>query len=173
MDRAEGRLGRRLLHNAWALAWYERVVRHFHLDELRRGVYEFGPVHLRVRDILGRDAVDEEEELPETLIVGPRTAAVHRRHSEVAPIGERRARQSLYTDPALYGGVRPFQPGDSLRRVHWRATARLGSPVSRRYEPARGREVILAVDVQTVEGADWEMTWDEQTFEECASPPPP
>ena len=61
--------------------------------------------------------------------------------------------------------MRPFQAGDSLRRVHWRATARLGMPVSRRYEPARGREVMLAVDVQTLPGPHWQMTWDEPSFE--------
>ncbi len=166
LERAEERLNLSILHNAWALAWYERVIRHFHLDDLRRGVYEFGPVHLRVRDILGRAAVDEEQDLPDTLVVGPRTAPIRRLRADTAPIGERRARQSLHSDPALFGGVRPFQPGDSLRRVHWRATARLGTPVSRRYEPARGREVVLAIDVQTVEGADWAMVWDEPTFED-------
>jgi uncharacterized protein (DUF58 family) len=165
LDRDNEVLGRRILHNAWSLAWYERVVRHFHLDELRRGVYDFGPVRLRVRDILGRDAIDDVVEAPATLVVSPTTLPVRRAGREASPIGERRARQSLFVDPSLYGGVRPFQPGDSLRQVHWRATARLGSPVSRRYEPARGREVVIAVDVQTLPGPHWEMTWDEPAFE--------
>jgi uncharacterized protein (DUF58 family) len=90
---------------------------------------------------------------------------VRRSDRAASPIGERRATSSLHTDPSLYGGVRPFQPGDSLRRVHWRATARLGTPVSRRYEPARGREVVLAIDVQTLPGPHWQMTWDEPSFE--------
>jgi uncharacterized protein (DUF58 family) len=165
LDRDNEVVGRRILFNAWSLAWYERVVRHFHLDELRRGVYDFGPVRVRVRDILGRDAVDEELAMPASLVVSPATLPVRRSGHEVSPIGERRARRSLFVDPALYGGVRPFQPGDTLRRVHWRATARLGTPVSRRYEPARGREVIIAMDVQTLPGPHWEMTWDEAAFE--------
>lgn len=165
LDRDNEVLGRRILHNAWSLAWYERVVRHFHLDDLRRGVYDFGPVRLRVRDILGRDAVEADVELPATLVVAPATLPVRRAGHEAAPIGERRARRSLFVDPALFGGVRPFQPGDSLRQVHWRATARLGKPVSRRYEPARGREAVIALDVQTLPGAHWEMTWDEAAFE--------
>jgi uncharacterized protein (DUF58 family) len=165
LDRDNEVLGRRILHNAWSLAWYERVVRHFHLDDLRRGVYDFGPVRLRVRDILGRDAIEGELEMPTTLVVSPRTLPVRRAGHETAPIGERRARRSLFVDPSLYGGVRPFQPGDTLRQVHWRATARVGSPVSRRYEPARGREVLIALDVQTLPGPHWEMTWDEAAFE--------
>jgi uncharacterized protein (DUF58 family) len=165
LDRDNEIQGRRILHNAWSLAWYERVVRHFHLDDVRRGVYDFGPVRVRVRDILGRDAIDGTLELPATLVVSPRTLPVRRAGHEASPIGERRARRSLFVDPSLYGGVRPFQPGDTLRQVHWRATARLGSPVSRRYEPARGREVLIALDVQTLPGPHWEMTWDEAAFE--------
>jgi uncharacterized protein (DUF58 family) len=153
-----------LLRNDWALAWYERVVRHFHLDDLRRGSYRFGPVQLRMRDILGRPAGEEQLELPGHLIVAPAMAAVRHAEREMSPLGERRARHSLTVDPALFAGVRPFQPGDSLRQVHWRATARLGSPVSRRLEPARGRNVILVVDVQTVDGDYW-LAWDEDAFE--------
>lgn len=165
MDRDDERLGRRVLANAWALAWFERVVRHFHLEARRRGLYEFGPVRLRVRDILGRDAAHGEVSADEMLLVGPRNLPVRLRGHDAAPIGERRAHQSLHADPALYGGVRPFQPGDSMRRVHWRASARLGTTVSRRYEPARGREVVIAMDVQTIEGPHWEMTYHDATFE--------
>lgn len=165
MERDDERIGRRVLSNAWALAWYERVVRHFHLEASRRGRYEFGPVRLRVRDILGRDAAATELAADEALLVGPRTLPLRLRGRDSAPIGERRARRSLFADPALFGGVRPFQPGDPLRRIHWRATARLGTHVSRRYEPARGRDVVIAIDVQTLPGPHWEMTYDDAAFE--------
>ena len=165
LDRDAERLGRRILHNAWTLTWFERVTRHFHVEADRRGSFEFGPVRLRIRDILGRDAVEAEQEQAATLVVSPRNVLVRDRGRNLAPIGDRRARQSLVSDPALFGGVRPFQPGDSRRRIHWRATARLGEPVSRRYEPARGREVVVALDVQTIEGPHWEMTYDDAAFE--------
>ena len=35
--------------------------------------------------------------------------------------------RGLFEDPALFAGVRPYQPGDPLRRIHWKATARLGT----------------------------------------------
>jgi uncharacterized protein (DUF58 family) len=158
-------LRRRSLRNTWALGWFERVVRHYHLEAKHRGVFEFGPVRLHIRDLVGRHAVTEERELPDRLVVAPRTAAVREVGPARALIGERRARHSLVHDPALFGGVRPFQPGDPLRRIHWRATARLGRPVSRRWEPARSRQVILVLDVQTMEGPAWAMDWDEDAFE--------
>jgi uncharacterized protein (DUF58 family) len=158
-------VARRSLRNTWALGWYERVVRHYHLDAAQRGVFEFGPVRLHVRDLVGRHATTEEQPLPGRLVVAPRTLPVIDMGSARAPIGERRARHSLYHDPALFGGVKPFQPGDPLRRVHWRATARVGRPVSRRFEPARTRHVILVLDVQTLTGPAWEMSWDPDAFE--------
>ncbi len=156
---------RRSLRNTWALGWYERVIRHYHLEARRRGVFEFGPVRLHVRDLVGRHALTDERPLPARLVVGPRTLPVWDAGSARAPIGERRARHGLVHDPALFGGVRPFQPGDPLRRIHWRATARIGRPVSRRWEPARSRQVILVLDVQTLAGPAWEMAWDEDAFE--------
>lgn len=166
LDHADERLQRRILRNTWALTWYERVVRHFHLDDLRRGSYELGPARLRIRDVFGRDAAEAELADRATLTVVPRAVPVRHAPGDRSPLGERRAPQSLVADPALFSGVRPFQAGDSLRRVHWRATARLGAPVSRRYEPARGRTVVLALDVQTLAGIPhWEMSYDDDAFE--------
>jgi uncharacterized protein (DUF58 family) len=165
LDLDAEQIGRRHLHNAWSLAWFERVVRHYHIDADRRGHFEFGPVRLLVRDILGRDAAAVSLDLPAILNIAPRTLPLRRPGSTRAPLGDRRARRSLFHDPALFGGVRPFQPGDPLRRVHWRATARLGVPVARRYEPAQGREVIIALDSQTIEGPHWEMAYDDAAFE--------
>lgn len=157
--------GRRLLDNAWALAPFERVVRHFHLDAGRRGRYELGPVSLRVRDIFGRAATEARLESIDAISIGPRTIPLQGAARGRAPLGQRRARQGLVPDPALFGGVRPFAPGDSRRTIHWRASARLGSPVAKRFEPAHGSTVIIALDVQTLAGAHWEMTWDDEAFE--------
>ena len=166
LDHADDRQQRRLLRNTWALTWYERVVRHFHLDDLRRGSYELGPARLLLRDVFGRDAAEEDLAERETLTVVPRAVPVTHLPEDRSPLGERRAPRSLVADPALFSGVRPFQAGDSLRRVHWRATARLGSPVSRRFEPARGRTVVIAIDVQTLDDVPhWEMSYDEDAFE--------
>ena len=49
--------------------------------------------------------------------------------------------------------------------IHWKATARVGRPVSRRFDPAREREVILALDIQTISGASWMLNWDDDAVE--------
>ena len=43
-------------------------------------------------------------------------------------------------------GIREYRPGDSLRRIHWRSSARLGELVVREYEPPGLRTVAILVD---------------------------
>lgn len=162
---ASERPGRATLSNAWSLLWYERVVRHLVIDARRRGVFAFGPLRLTVSDLFERGSNSEERELPAELLVRPRTVPVRAAEPARAPLGVTRARASLFTDPSRYAGVRAYQPGDPLRRVHWRATARAGMPMSRRYEPVNERHVLLAVDLQTVPGPHWLMLYDDEGVE--------
>ncbi len=43
-------------------------------------------------------------------------------------------------------GIREYRPGDSLRRIHWRSSARHGQLVVREYEPPGMRTVSILVD---------------------------
>jgi uncharacterized protein (DUF58 family) len=168
VDRTLGpsdRPGRRTLQNAWSLLWFERVIRHLRIDARRRGVFTFGPVRLTVSDLFERGTNSEERELPATLLVRPRTVPVRDDEAARAPLGTTRARASLFSDPSRFAGVRAYQRGDPMRRIHWRATARVGAPVSRRYEPVHERHVLLAIDLQTVSGPYWLMLYDDEQVE--------
>ena len=159
------RPGRGNLRNAWSLLWYEQVIRHLTIEARRRGTFAFGPVRLTVSDLFERGTRSEERELPATLVVRPRTVPVRAEHPAAAPLGAARTRASLFEDPARFAGVRAYQAGDPMRRIHWRATARLGAPVSRRFEPVRERSVLITLDLQTVPGAHWLMVYDDDAVE--------
>ena len=79
--------------------------------------------------------------------------------------GSAQVLRGLFEDPALFAGVRPYQPGDALRRIHWKASARVGRPVSRRYDPVHERDVVIALDAQTVPGQFWIMQYDDDLVE--------
>ena len=162
---ASERPGQGTLQNAWSLLWYERVIRHLVIDARRRGVFTFGPIRLTVSDLFERGTNSEERELPGQLLVRPRTVPVRDVERARAPLGTSRSRASLFTDASRFAGVRAYQPGDSMRRIHWRATARIGRPVSRRYEPVNERHVLIAVDLQTVSGPHWLMLFDDEQVE--------
>ena len=159
------RPGLGVLRNVWTLGPFERVVRHFRLVAARRGRYRFEMVRLTVADLFGRGVASVEQARPSTLIVRPRSVPVQGTGGQFVPLGSRRARQGLLEDPVLFAGVRPFQPGDPRRRIHQRASARLGRPVSRRYEPSTARHVLVALDVQTHPGPHWLLAYDDELVE--------
>ena len=159
------RPGLAMIDEAWSIGWFQQVVRHRHVLAERRGIYRFGPVRLRVADLFGRDAAMSEGADPALLLVRPRTLPIRMVDGRDPTIGERQARRGLHEDPALYAGIRPFQQGDPLRRVHWRASARLGRPVSRRYDPAQERHALVVLDVQTMDEPHWVMAFDEALAE--------
>ena len=162
---ASERPGQASLQNSWSLLWYERVVRHLTIDARRRGTFTFGPVRLTVSDLFERGTNMMEQPLPDELLVRPRSIPVRPVRVAAAPLGSAPARASLFTDPSRFAGVRPYQPGDPPKRIHWRATARLGSAVSRRQDPVHERQVLIAVDLQTVPGPHWLMLFDDDGVE--------
>ena len=157
--------GRGSLQNSWSLLSFERVIRHLRIEARRRGVFTFGPIRLTVSDLFERGSNSEERELPATLVVRPRSVPVRSSDPARAPLGSVRSRSSLFQDPALFAGVRPYVPGDPMRRLHWRASARLGAAVSKRFEPVHERQLLLALDLQTVEGPHWLMLYDDEMVE--------
>jgi uncharacterized protein (DUF58 family) len=154
-----------VLRNVWTLAPWERVTRYFHVGAARRGVFALGPVALTVGDLVARQAATEERPSQVTFLVRPRTVTTPEMERPERWGGVERVRAGLTEDPARFAGVRPYAPGDPLKRIHQRASARLGRPVTKRFEPSRDREVLIALDVQTEHGPAWDMTFDDEAVE--------
>jgi uncharacterized protein (DUF58 family) len=160
-----GYRGGRVLRNAWTLAPFERVIRRFHVGAERRGVYELGPVDLSVGDLFAHEAAAAVRPGIDRFLVRPRTVPAAPLHRRDTVGGTDRARFGLSEDPSRFAGVREYAPGDPVRRVHPRASARLGRPVVKVFEPSRDREVLLALDVQTRAGPAWETAIDPDEVE--------
>lgn len=148
--------GTEVLRNAWTLRPFERVVRRFHVGADRRGVFTLGPVDLSIGDPFARRAADEQRPATDRFLVWPRTIPT----TEIEPPDRwgdlDRARTGLAEDPSRFAGVRPYAPGDPMRRIHARTSARVNRPMTKRFEPSREREVLIALDVQTFDGPAWE-----------------
>jgi uncharacterized protein (DUF58 family) len=154
------------LRTTWTLGWFERATRHLRIIADRRGVYEFRGARLQVADLFANDLAAEERPASARYWVIPRSVPVRSSLNASQLPGSAPARRGLFEDPARFAGVRPYAPGDPARRVHWRATARLGQPVSRRYDPGQERELVIALDAQTIPGPFWQMQYDEDLVEE-------
>jgi uncharacterized protein (DUF58 family) len=56
-----------------------------------------------------------------------------------------------------YRGLRGYRPGDDPRDIHWRSTARLGTPVVREYEESRGQTLWVCLDGRGEAGGEAEV----------------
>ena len=112
----------------------------------RRGYYQVGPLVLETGDMFGLNRRYRVLTEPIFLLVLPKVIAVG--SYDIAsrrPIGEVVMTHRLFEDPTRIAGVRKYQQGDPLARVHWRATARTGKLQSKIYEPSTlaGATVVL------------------------------
>jgi uncharacterized protein (DUF58 family) len=140
------------LVNGWSLGPFETVVRHFAISTKRRGVYELGPLMLWAGDLLGRTMPLHEDAARDRYLVRPRMVTVQGGADSREWEGDRLARHGLTEDQSRFAGIRPYHLGDPLRRVHWRASARTGTLLTRRFDPSRRRDVLLALDLRVPRG---------------------
>lgn len=116
---------------------------HYTVRGARRGWYTIGPLQLTLGDVLGLRRV--RLSVPATSItVYPR----------IVPLAELGLPASLSygplkgqhtEDPARPAGVREYVPGDDVRRLDWKSTARQGVPLVRRADPTIAPETTIAL----------------------------
>jgi uncharacterized protein (DUF58 family) len=114
----------------------------------RRGYYHLGPLVGQGGDILGTAAYEKRVGDDDWVIVYPRIVPLRDLGlPSQSPFGVLPSKQRLFEDPARIRGVRDYQPGDSLRRVDWKSSARVGQLLVRRYEPAIALETAIFLNM--------------------------
>jgi len=109
----------------------------YQLTPTRRGYYQLGPLVLETGDLFGLHRRYRVLTDPQFLMVLPKVLPLAGYEvSSKRPIGEVRMSYRLYEDPTRIAGVRAYERGDPMNRVHWRATARTGLLHSKVYEPS-------------------------------------
>ncbi|MBP6684299.1 MAG: DUF58 domain-containing protein [Leucobacter sp.] len=116
------------------------------VDAAKRGVIEVGPLTLARRDPLGllrREVTWRDTHLvrvhPQTVALPPGSAGMVR-DLEGAP-------STRITDSDLsFHAVREYLPGDALRHVHWKSTAKSGTLMVRQYEESQTARAAVLFD---------------------------
>jgi uncharacterized repeat protein (TIGR01451 family) len=119
----------------------------YEIEFKMRGYYQVGPLVLETGDVFGLHRRYRVGTDPHFVLVYPKVVPLE--GYELAsrrPIGEVRLTHRLFEDPTRIAGVRGYQPGDPLNRVHWRATARTGQLHSKLYEPSTIAGATLVLD---------------------------
>ena len=149
------RTGRDILANLVALRPYERIRRHYPLTCTVRGEHVFGPTRLSTGDLFGLVVRDIEREDTESIVVFPRVVPLADLGLPAnRPIGDRRSRSWLFEDPSRIVGVRELRPGDSVRRIHWAASARTQQLQVKIFEPTTSHKLMIFLNLISTT-ADW------------------
>jgi uncharacterized protein (DUF58 family) len=159
-----------MLENLFSARWYERVTRRYTLNCNARGVHKFGPTVVRSGDVFG--FISNEKTLAnwQYLLVYPLVAPLTSfnlpaRH----PFGDRRAQRRLLEDPSRVIGVRDYVYGDSLRRVHWKATARVMQLQSKIYEATTTYTMVIFLNINTLFDSIYGLQPELQELAICAA----
>src|SRR6266516_1836601 len=137
-----------ILENLFSLRWYERVTRPYTVLCNARGVHMFGPTVLRSGDVFGFLNRQETLSNRQYLLVYPLVVSITRfglpsRH----PFGDHQAPRRMLEDPSRVIGVRDYMYGDDLRRVHWKATARMMQLQSKVYQATTTYTLVLFLNI--------------------------
>jgi uncharacterized protein (DUF58 family) len=135
----------------------ERVRLSYGLVGKRRGYYPLGPLVTMGGDLIGSASYENRYPDDDFLIVYPKIVALTDLGlPSQSPFGTLASRERLFEDPTRIRGVRDYQAGDSLRRMDWKTSARVGSLQVRRYEPAIALETAVFLNL---DGADYTQTY--------------
>ena len=117
-----------------------------------RGVYPVGPVEVQLRDVLGLLSVRMKmsrlnDRKPQDLVVLPRAEALPQMR---LPLQEQEGQASVHThgteDTSSLAQVRAWRPGDPMKRIHWKLTARTHKVQIKEYEEPSRPDVVVYLD---------------------------
>ena len=110
----------------FSLMPYQKIIRRHRVRACRRGIYHVGHAAMTFGDITGlfRKTIELENEAM-SLVVYPKLVQEDRIPQAVLQrIGEWSSARSMLYDPFMIRGIRDYLPGDSIRDIHWNATAK-------------------------------------------------
>lgn len=118
----------------------------FTVPTARRAVLEIGPVR-SVRDdplsLVRRQVVWAPAQ---EVFVHPRTVRLDEAASGYLRDLEGNPSMHLSSSDISFHALREYSPGDDLRHVHWRTTARTGTLMVRQFEETRRSHVVVGLD---------------------------
>jgi uncharacterized protein (DUF58 family) len=127
-----------------------------HLNHLfnRRGLYTLGPTLLRCGDPLGIYTLTLNDQHSSTILVTPPVLALTQLKIPTGGwSGDERLRRGYLERNISDAGLRNYVAGDSLKRIHWRASAHFDNLIVRQLETATSRDWWIFVDLNNTEQA--------------------
>lgn len=133
------------------LQWFaarRNYLKAYSIALLRRGYFQIGPTLVETGDLLGLHRSFRIACEAQHITVLPKLVPLEGlEYTSRRPMGELRVDDRVLEDPTLMVGLREYQPGDPMNRVHWKATARTGVLHTRVFQPTCVQGALLLVDM--------------------------
>ena len=134
---------------------FSRVVRRHRVTCVGRGYFNLSSASLTYGDLFGFSSRSRTLDLDLFLTVWPHIMPT----GDFVPpstrmLGDVLVRRWIMPDLFLIGGIRPWRDGDSLRDIHWRATARTGSVQVKQHDYTASPKLLVLLNTQ-VEEHQW------------------
>ena len=141
---------RRIVRGSLNVARQERLRVPYQLVGMRRGRFQVGPNVLVFQDPLNWSQWVRRTHMNDRLTIWPRRFTLPQGFWQTRPdLGERRGRPWDPPDPMLVAGIRPYRPGDPIRRIHAHASAQTGQLMVKEDERLSARTVEVLLHPQT------------------------
>ena len=116
---------------------------------LHRGLFQLGPTVLSSGDLFGLFPSKTRTEPRDTLLIYPMMVDVHGFPNPpgMLPGGEALRRRTHQITPNA-AGIREYEPGDPLNRIHWLSTARRGRMMVKEFELDPLADVWIFLDAE-------------------------
>lgn len=112
----------------------------------QRGVFRLGPHTLRTGDPFGLFGLEFADTRSESLLVYPRVAHIPELDLPRGSSSGQDRRRRTYSGSERAQAVRAYQPGDSLRHVHWPTSARQGELIVTDVETEPSGDLWIVLD---------------------------
>lgn len=113
----------------------------------RRGHYRAGKVKLHIRDIFNIYSLHKTIVTPLSFKVYPNITPLKSFKIQASQhMGELLVKEPLFQDYSSLSDLRVYQDGDSIRRIHWKASAKSEDLMVKNYEERGDNEVVIVLD---------------------------
>lgn len=127
----------------------QSVTINYRLTFPKRGYHRVGPMVMESGDLFGLQRRFRTGKQQDYVSVLPTVAYIDTFNvASKRPQGPVKSTSSIFEDPSLLSGVREYERGDPLNRIHWKSSARTGELFTKIFDPTAVQGGTLILDLQ-------------------------
>ncbi len=128
---------------------FEKRVITFSCRGHRRGGYIVGPVRVSGSDPFGFLVWKKQAGEHLRVIVYPSIFTLELPNTGGLPAGNLSTNNKIYEDLTRFRSIREYIPGDDIKRINWKATAKTNKLYSNEFDPAHYFSVLIVLNLST------------------------